>query len=131
MLAERPGVPVELSVDLPGRLPEHVEVGAFYVVAEALANANKYAGAARVTVEAMVVDDALHLRVSDDGRGGAAAAPGSGIEGLDDRLSSLGGRLLIGSPVGGGTTITAEIPLGSPPVPDAGVNVSPELVGEH
>lgn len=113
-LAERPGVPIELSVDVPGRLPEHVEVGAYYVVAEALANANKHAGAEHVTVGATVRDDVLLLTVSDDGRGGAAAAPGSGLEGLGDRVSSLAGRLAIDSPVGGGTTLTAEIPLRVP-----------------
>lgn len=110
-LAERPGPPVELSTDLPGRLPDSVEVAAYYVVAEALANTNKHGRAGRVVVRATVVDDLLRVSVVDDGCGGAAAAPGSGLEGLADRISALGGRLVVDSPVGEGTTIAADIPL--------------------
>ena len=116
-LAERPGVPVELSVDLPESLPEHVSVGAYYVAAEALANASKHAGANRVAVHATVADDTLHLAVTDDGAGGATARPGSGLEGLADRVSSLGGRLEVDSPMDGGTTIRAEIPIRAPRAP--------------
>lgn len=111
VLAERPGVPVDLSVEIDGRLPDPVEVGAYYLVAEALANANKHAQARQVTVRAAVVNDALIVAVSDDGSGGAAAAPGSGLEGLADRVSALGGQLVIESPVGQGTTVRADIPL--------------------
>ena len=110
-LAQRPGVPMELSVDLPGRLPEHVEVGAYYVVSEALANANKHGQAGRVLVQATVADDVLRLVVSDDGKGGAAPRPGSGLEGLADRVSALAGTLEIDSPPGRGTALTAELPL--------------------
>jgi signal transduction histidine kinase len=116
-LAERPGVPVDLSVALRESLPEHVSVGAYYVAAEALANASKHAGAGRVALHATVADDALHLAVTDDGAGGASARPGSGLEGLADRVSSLGGRLEVDSPVGGGTTIRAEIPIRAPRAP--------------
>ena len=118
-LAERPGLPIDLSADLPGRLPEAVEVGAYYVVVEALANANKHANAGNVTVRAAVTDEVLHLSVADDGHGGAAARPGSGLEGLADRVSSLAGRLVIDSPPGKGTTVTADIPLRPPRPPDA------------
>lgn len=117
-LAERPGSPVELSVELPGRLSAPVEVGAYYLVAEALANANKHAQATCVKVRAAVIDETLHVAVSDDGRGGAAAQAGSGLEGLADRVSSLAGRLVIDSPVGHGTTVAAEIPLRVPQAPD-------------
>ena len=110
-LAQRPGVPVELSIDLPERLPEPVEIGAYYVVSEALANANKYARAGRVLVQATVTDDVLHLVVADDGGGGAAARTGSGLEGLADRVSALAGTFDIDSPPGQGTTLTAELPL--------------------
>lgn len=113
-LAERPGVPVELTVDLPERLPEPVAVGAYYLVAEAVANANKHAKAGYVTVRATVTDETLHLVIADDGLGGAAARPGSGIEGLADRVSALAGRLVVDSPAGQGTTITAELPLRLP-----------------
>lgn len=110
-LAERPGVPVSLFVDLPERLPEVVEVGAYYLVAEALANAKKHAKAGQVTVRATVESGSLRVTVSDDGRGGAEARSGSGLEGLADRVSALGGQLVIDSPTGGGTTVTADIPL--------------------
>jgi signal transduction histidine kinase len=117
-LAERPGIPLDLSVDIPGRLPEAVEVGAYYLIAEAVANANKHAGAARVSVRAAVVDGSLRVAVSDDGRGGAAAGPGSGLEGLADRVGALGGHLVIESTTGSGTTVAADIPLRRPSTPD-------------
>ena len=110
-LAERPGVPVTLSVDLPGRLPDVVEVGAYYLVAEAIANAKKHAAAGHVKVRVKGENGWLRVTVSDDGRGGAAARPGSGLEGLADRIGALGGRLVIDSAIGLGTTITAAIPL--------------------
>ncbi len=114
-LAERPGVPVDLHVDVPERLPQPVEVGAYYVVAEALTNVNKHANAHRATVRAVVVDGILHVTVSDDGAGGAAATSGSGLEGLADRVSALGGQLDIDSSPGGGTVVSAGIPLAAPP----------------
>ncbi len=117
-LAERPGLPVDLSVDLPDRLPDAVEVGAYYLVAEALANANKHAQAEHVTVGAAIVDGRLWVAVTDDGCGGAAAAPGSGLEGLTDRVGALGGQLLIDSDAGGGTSVIADIPLGAPDAPE-------------
>jgi signal transduction histidine kinase len=110
-LAERPGVPVDIVVAIPDRLPEALEIGAFYVVAEALTNANKHAGARRASVRAEVVTDVLHLTVCDDGRGGAKATPGSGLAGLADRVATLGGELEIDSPIGGGTMVTARFPV--------------------
>jgi signal transduction histidine kinase len=116
-LAERPGLPVKLSVDLPDRLPDPVEVGAYYLVAEALANANKHAQAEHVAVQASIVDGRLWVAVTDDGCGGAAAAPGSGLEGLADRVGALGGQLLVESDAGYGTSLIADIPLGVPDAP--------------
>ncbi|HZP14793.1 MAG TPA: ATP-binding protein [Nocardioides sp.] len=110
-LAERPGLPVDLLVDIPVRLPDRVEVAAYYLVAEALANTNKHAHAAQVSVRAALTDGALRVAVSDDGRGGAAATAGSGLEGLADRISALGGQLVVDSPPGRGTTVSAELPL--------------------
>jgi signal transduction histidine kinase len=110
-LAERPGIPVELSVDLPDPVRTAAEVGAYYFVAEALANANRYSGAERITVGVRVVDGWLEVAVSDDGCGGAVVAPGSGLEGLSDRVGALGGQLAVSSRPGRGTTLTAEIPL--------------------
>lgn len=120
VLAERPGLPVDLSLDLPARLPDHVEIAGYYVAAEALANTNKHAGAAHVAARAEVVDDVLWVTVRDDGCGGAASSPGSGLQGLSDRVSAIGGRLIIESVAGKGTTVTAEIPLRLPPGLDRG-----------
>lgn len=119
-LAERPGIPVELDLgDLPPRSAQAAEIGAYYVVAEALANTNKHADAQRVTVRAAVVDGVLRVVVDDDGVGGAAATPGSGLEGLTDRVGALGGVLVVDSPPGRGTTVTADIPLSPAAVSDA------------
>lgn len=112
-LAERPGTPVVLALDLSETLPEAVAVGAYYVVAEALANVNKHAGATEAVLSAVIDDGVLRVGVADDGRGGASSAPGSGLEGLADRVAALGGRLEVRSPVGGGTALVAEIPLGA------------------
>ena len=122
-LAERPGVPVELHLDVPERLPETTEVGVYYLVAEALTNVNKHAGARRAVVRAHVADGVLRVAISDDGVGSAAARPGSGLEGLADRLHALGGTLEIDSAPGRGTTISAAFPLTAPAdaVPDADV----------
>lgn len=115
VLAERPGVPIELEVDVPERLAQTIEVGAYYLVAEALTNVNKHANASRATVRAVISDGALHVAVTDNGVGGADAVPGSGLEGLADRVTALGGRLVIDSRVGDGTIVSADIPLAAPP----------------
>lgn len=109
-LAERPGTPVVLELDLPDDLPDQVAVAAYFVVAEALANVNKYAEASNAVVRASVSGGALRLSVTDDGRGGAVARSGSGLEGLRDRAGALGGTLALESPVGGGTTVVLELP---------------------
>lgn len=111
-LAERSAVPVRLEACPDGRLPEEVEVAAYYVVSEALANAAKHSGASRVTVAVARGDGRLRVRVDDDGRGGAAATPGSGLEGLRDRVEAVGGRLSLASPPGGGTVLEARLPCG-------------------
>lgn len=113
-LAERPGLPVDLVADIPVRLPDRVEVAAYYLVAEALANTNKHARADRVSVRAALTDGVLRVSVSDDGCGGAAATPGSGLEGLADRISALGGQIVIDSPPEQGTTVAAHLPLELP-----------------
>ena len=86
-LAERPGVPMSLSVHLPDRLPDVVEVGAYYLVAETLANAKKHAAAGKVSVRVRAENGWLRVTVADDGRGGAATRSGSGLEGLADRIA--------------------------------------------
>ena len=108
-LASRVSIPVALDV-AAGRHPERVEATAYFVIAEALTNVAKHSGARRATVEAGVEGDALRVRVRDDG-GGGASAYGSGLVGLRDRLASHDGSLEVHSPDGGGTTVTARIPL--------------------
>jgi PAS domain S-box-containing protein len=113
-LAGRAPVPVELSVDAPQDIPEQIEATVYYVAAEALTNTAKYAraGSARVSVECD--GRRLTLEVADDGCGGADRKLGSGLSGLADRVSALGGRLRVISPAGGGTTVTAELPIAHP-----------------
>ncbi|CAN5163496.1 hypothetical protein BH09ACT8_BH09ACT8_09540 [soil metagenome] len=110
-LARRSPVPVTLQLSVDAAVPESVEVAAYYVVAEALTNTAKYAEATEATVYADTRDDCLHLTMSDDGIGGAQAAKGSGLIGLKDRINALAGELTVHSPPGGGTTLTATIPL--------------------
>ncbi len=110
-LARRSPVPVELDLRVTGRLPESVEVAAYYVVAESLTNAAKYAKAEAVSVCVVADDATLRLSVSDDGAGGAVAGAGSGLVGLRDRVEALSGEFGVVSPVGTGTTVTASIPL--------------------
>ncbi|MGV9801925.1 sensor histidine kinase [Mycobacterium sp. NPDC003449] len=110
-LARRSAVPVALEVDVDRRLPESVEVAAYYVVAEALTNAAKHASASQVTVRATDVEGGLDVTVADDGVGGALAGTGSGLIGLKDRVEALSGRLEMSSPPGAGTTLAVRIPL--------------------
>jgi signal transduction histidine kinase len=110
-LARRSAVPVELDLNVGRRMPESVEVAAYYVVAEALTNAAKHAQASEVNVSATADDDELRLTIRDDGIGGAVAGAGSGLIGLKDRVEALAGRLDISSPAGTGTTLTVVIPL--------------------
>ncbi len=110
-LARRSPVPVELDLDLDARLPEPVEVAAYYVVAEALANAVKHARASVVRVGAAVRDGGLELSVRDDGTGGADPGTGSGLVGLADRVEALGGTFGLDSPAGHGTSLRARLPL--------------------
>ncbi|MGE0218570.1 PAS domain-containing protein [Mycolicibacterium sp.] len=112
-LARRSTVPVELTVDVDRRLPESVEVAAYYVVAESLTNVAKHSGAESVAVEVCLDDAAgvLRLTVSDDGRGGASPGGGSGLVGLRDRVEALFGELTVTSEPGRGTRVRATIPV--------------------
>ena len=110
-LARRSPVPVALDVRVEGRLPESVEVAAYYVVAEMLTNAAKHAQASAVHVDVARVDGVLHLSVRDDGVGGAEPARGSGLVGLRDRVEALGGTVAVDSPSGQGTAIEVGLPL--------------------
>jgi signal transduction histidine kinase len=109
-LAHRSVVPVELDVDVPSRLPDQVEVAAYYVVAEALTNTARHARAAEVKVSVKATDGHLDLTIQDDGSGGADPANGSGLIGLVDRVEAVGGHLKVNSPAGVGTSLEAIIP---------------------
>jgi signal transduction histidine kinase len=111
-LVAEAAVPVVLRVAVDGRLPEHVEVAAYYVISESLANIGKHASARNATVDLDVVAGSLVVAVTDDGSGGADSQRGSGLRGLTDRVEALGGHLRIQSPVGGGTRLEARIPCG-------------------
>jgi signal transduction histidine kinase len=114
-LARRSAIPVRLDVLLDGRFPEPTEIAAYYVVSETLTNAAKHADAGVIDVRVSEAADGLHIRVHDDGRGGADATRGSGLVGLTDRVETLGGRLRLHSPTGAGTAVEVELPLGRNP----------------
>jgi signal transduction histidine kinase len=113
VLARRSPLRVELALRAERRLPEHVEVAAYYVVSEALTNAAKHAQASLVQVELDAHDAIVGLAIRDDGVGGADLGRGSGLVGLRDRIEALGGTLQVTSPPASGTTLQIEIPLAS------------------
>jgi signal transduction histidine kinase len=106
-------VPTIIESTLPAgeRQPHAVERAAYFVVAEALANVAKHAGATRCEIRCRLEGNRLVIEVWDDGKGGAVAAPGGGLAGLRDRVEALDGRLRIDSPAGGPTLLHAEIPV--------------------
>jgi signal transduction histidine kinase len=109
-LALRSSITVKL-LELPaGRLDPSVETIGYYVVGEAIANAQKHSGASLIEVRASAGHDTLRLEIADDGVGGAAERPGSGLEGLRDRAEATGGTIELFSPPGGGTRIRVAIP---------------------
>jgi signal transduction histidine kinase len=114
-LARRSAISVDLDIQVDRRLPEPVETAAYYTVTEALANAAKHARASAVDVLVTADDRSLHLRIRDNGRGGADFGHGSGLLGLKDRAEALGGRLDLRSPPGAGTTLEIDLPVDDPP----------------
>jgi signal transduction histidine kinase len=110
-LARRAAIAVELDVAAIARLPEPVEVAAYYVVSEALTNATRHAHASVVEVDAEASGGALRVCVRDDGVGGADPLQGSGLVGLKDRIDALGGTFSMDSPPGRGTTVSCELPV--------------------
>jgi signal transduction histidine kinase len=110
-LARRSAVPVDLEVTADARYPEPVEVAAYYVASEALANAMKHAQASRIEISLTTRQGSLLLTARDDGIGGADPARGSGLAGLTDRVEALGGSIRLGSVAGAGTHITVDLPL--------------------
>jgi PAS domain S-box-containing protein len=119
-LALRSTTPVELDVTTDTRLPEPIEVAAYFVVSEALANATKHAQASRIDVSVAPRNGRLLLSIRDDGVGGADSGHGSGLVGLHDRVEALGGTIRIESPPGAGTLLVVALPLEVEP---AGIGV--------
>jgi signal transduction histidine kinase len=109
-LATRSTIPVAVDVRA-GRLPPRIESGAWFVCSEALANVAKHSGASRAFIRVAKRDGLVRVEISDDGRGGADSARGSGLHGLADRVEALGGRLSVTERSRGGTSVVAELPV--------------------
>jgi signal transduction histidine kinase len=110
-LARRSSVPVVLEVDAEQRLPDQIEVAAYYVVSEALTNAAKHARASAVRVDVAMNGDELRLAIRDDGVGGVDPARGSGLIGLKDRVEAMGGTIVVESVRGEGTSLFVGLPV--------------------
>jgi signal transduction histidine kinase len=119
-LARRSPDSVRIDACTDQRLPEHIEVTAYYVVAEALTNATKHARASAISVRAEITKEVLSVTVRDDGVGDAVVSRGTGLAGLKDRVEALGGLMLVDSPRAGGTVLHAELPLAPQPRPPQG-----------
>ena len=113
-IARRSPIPVVLDLQTHDRLPERIEVTAYYVASEALTNAAKHSQASAVHVTVTETDGDVRLSISDDGVGGADLAGGSGLIGLKDRVEAAGGTLTVQSPPGEGTHLTVELPVAAP-----------------
>jgi signal transduction histidine kinase/ketosteroid isomerase-like protein len=110
-LARRSSVPVRLHLNVADRLSEPIEVAAYYIVSETLANAAKHAQATSVDIRAETSDHRLNLTIQDNGIGGVDPTHGSGLVGLSDRISALGGTIAITSPSGQGTEVRVALPI--------------------
>ncbi|MEU8540332.1 histidine kinase [Streptomyces sp. NPDC048717] len=108
-VAERCGIPLRIDFAVTGPLPQPVETAAYFVVSEAVTNAAKHSGATAVHVRVHRLGPVLTVRIEDDGTGGADPA-GTGLTGLRGRVTALDGLLRVDSPLGGPTTLTAELP---------------------
>jgi signal transduction histidine kinase len=112
-LASRSPVPTTVSFNATERLPEPVELAAYFVACEALANVAKYARATKASVRVSRRDGVAVIEIADDGVGGADETAGTGLQGLADRVAALDGTLRIRSPRGAGTVVTADLPCAS------------------
>jgi signal transduction histidine kinase len=115
-LARRSAIPVELDAAIDARVPEQIEVAAYYVASEALANATKHSQASRIDISLAASDGSLLLSVRDDGVGGADFGRGSGLVGLQDRVEALGGTISVKSARGSGTSLLVALPLDVEPM---------------
>jgi signal transduction histidine kinase len=109
-LARRSVIPLQVDIDSIPRLPSSVEAAAYFIAAEAVANATKHSHATHISISAHVEENALRLYIADDGIGGAKDISGSGIQGIRDRAEATGGRLTVTSPAGGPTVIEVRVP---------------------
>ena len=114
-LARRSSVPVKLNATVDGRLPERVEVAAYYVVSEALTNVARHAQASVVTIDVVEQNGTLELSIRDDGVGGADPGGGTGLIGLKDRVEALDGEITVESPPGHGTSLVVNFRLTASP----------------
>ncbi|WP_282785135.1 ATP-binding protein [Nocardia sp. CC201C] len=112
-LAQRAVLPVRITGEPASRPPAVIEAAAYFVAAEAVTNATRYADARTIQIRCQTDEDELHLCVVDDGCGGAVVSPGGGLDGLADRVAALGGTFEVHSPPGAGTMLTATFPLRS------------------
>ena len=112
-LSARSAVPTAVSCEALGEVPRPVELALYFVACEALANVAKYAHATAASIQLTRTGDGVAIEIIDDGVGGAVASGGSGLRGLQDRVEALAGHLLVTSPTGAGTVVSAELPCGS------------------
>jgi signal transduction histidine kinase len=126
-LARRSAIPVTVDAQVSVRLPGPAETAAYYAVSEALTNTARHAHAATATATVQVTmrDSTLYLTIGDDGHGGADPGRGTGLVGLTDRIEALGGRLILHSPPGAGTTLSITLPLTDATSPQHPPLVSP------
>jgi signal transduction histidine kinase len=123
-LARRSDIPVRLDVRIVGRLPDQVELAAYYSVAESLTNSARHGSATVADVEVAADERMLLVRVSDDGHGGSDTAAGAGLVEVSDRVEALGGRLSLQNQPGAGTTVEVTLPLEAPGRPEPSVAVA-------
>jgi signal transduction histidine kinase len=112
-LAESAALPIDLEVEADRAIPDDIATTTYYVVSEAVANAVKHAHARHIQLRVVQAGGELSVRIADDGRGGAAVRPGSGLSGLSDRVAAAGGTLEIHSPPSEGTTVKVLLPCAS------------------
>ncbi|MFD1051842.1 sensor histidine kinase, partial [Kibdelosporangium lantanae] len=103
-------MPVDVEIDIPGRLSAPVESAAYFAVAETLTNVVKHAGASKAWIRLTYDGGRLNILVGDDGRGGADASGGTGLRGIERRLSAFDGTLVVTSPLGGPTVVVMDVP---------------------
>jgi PAS domain S-box-containing protein len=110
-LAKRSAASINVTVERLGRLAPEIESAAYFITAEATANAVKHARANQIDIDVAKARDELRVTVTDDGAGGASFRAGTGLQGLRDRAEAIGGDLTVDSPIGGPTVLTADLPL--------------------